>query len=67
MARHRCFRQLDRALSKKNTRLMCNLLDPNEVFVGTERIKRLRNGKKAVLVVCSHCPFCGEKLNGEAK
>lgn len=64
MKEHRCIRKTDRKLAKTNTRLVRNLLNPNHIFVATQRIKNYRDGKKATSVVAAYCPFCGEKLEG---
>lgn len=62
MARHKCLTQLDAELAKHNTRLVTNLLNDSDVFVATERIRSLRDGKGAKQVVAAYCPFCGKKL-----
>jgi len=59
---HKCFKELSKVLVEENTRLQFNYLNQNHVFVATERIRNLRDGKKAKRVVASYCPFCGEKL-----
>jgi len=60
--RHRCLATVDAELAKHNTRLVANLFNWNDVFIETERIKRLRDGKRAKRVVAACCPFCGKKL-----
>lgn len=64
MATHKCIKQTNKKLKNKNTVLVSNILNPNHIFVATERIRRLRDGKKPVSVVAAFCPFCGEKLEG---
>ena len=59
---HSCLKRVDQKLKSHNTRLVTNLLNPNQVMVATEKIRKLRDGKKAKLVVAAYCPFCGEKL-----
>ena len=59
---HKCFEDISKVLVKENTRLVFNLLNPNHVFVATERIRNLRDGKKAKRVIATYCPFCGERL-----
>lgn len=62
MKRHKCLDQVEAELKQHNTRLVSNMFQPNDVFVATERIRGLRDGKSAKTVVASHCPFCGKKL-----
>jgi len=64
MKTHKCITQLNKKLKETNTRLLANLLHPNHIFVDTEKIRKLRDGKKATKVVATYCPFCGEKLEG---
>lgn len=67
---HRCFRQVDKKLAEHNTRLARNLLDHNQLIIGTEVVddtKREGRGcfkrkPKPAMLFASHCPFCGEKL-----
>ncbi len=61
---HKCLKKLDEELEKTNTRLVANILNQNHVFIDTERIRKLRDGKKATTVIATYCPFCGEKLKG---
>jgi hypothetical protein len=58
---HRCFRDVNKELAKHNTRLACNLLDPNHVFVETETVEKKR-GARPKKLIATHCPFCGVKL-----
>lgn len=58
--RHKCLELLDVELAKHNTRLASNLLNENDVFVATEHIARLRNGKRPKQVIATFCPFCGK-------
>ncbi len=62
MKRHKCLDQIDAELAEYNTRLAANLFDWNDVFIMTERIRSLRDGKSAKKVVATFCPFCGKKL-----
>jgi hypothetical protein len=67
MKTHRCFKQVDKELAKHNTRLARNILDANQLFVGTEvvdeSIRGPRRAKpKPKVMIASHCPFCGDKL-----
>ena len=59
---HPCFAKVNRELVKYNTRLVQNLIDSDQLMVATERIRRLRDGKKAKIVIASFCPFCGAKI-----
>jgi hypothetical protein len=61
--RHKCFELVDEKLKENNTRLSFNLFNWSDVFVATERIENLRDGKRAKVVIASFCPFCGKKLN----
>jgi hypothetical protein len=58
---HKCIRETNKELAKHNTKLVGNLLNPNHIFIDTQRVKPLR-GKKAKVVIATYCPFCGEKL-----
>jgi hypothetical protein len=60
--RHKCFDMLDAELKPHNTRLVVNMLNNADVFIWTERIQNLRDGKQAKKVVAAFCPFCGKKL-----
>jgi hypothetical protein len=60
--RHKCLDLIDAELAKHNTRLVANIFQPNDMFIATERILNLRNGKSPKKVVASHCPVCGKKL-----
>lgn len=60
--RHQCLDLITAELAKHNTRLVSNLLNGNDVFVATEHITRLRDGKPPKQVVAAFCPFCGKKL-----
>lgn len=64
MRTHKCIKQLNKKLKETNTRLVGNLLKANHIFVDTEKIRKLRDGKKATIVIATYCPFCGEKLKG---
>jgi hypothetical protein len=62
--RHKCFDQVDGELHRHNTRLAVgfSLSDLGEyLYVKTEKVDTSKRGKPASMV-CSHCPFCGEKL-----
>lgn len=59
---HPCYDKLDEQLAEHNTVLVRNVLDPNQLFVATERIRNLRDGKNAKAVVASYCPFCGKRV-----
>lgn len=62
MSDHKCFKEVDKVLVEENTRLVLDLLNPNHIFVATERIRNLRDGKKPKRVIATFCPFCGERL-----
>ena len=63
---HKCLRELDTFLKDKNTQLVFDLLHPNRVFIATQKIRNLRDGKHAVQVIASFCPICGRRLNVDA-
>jgi len=64
MKEHACFKKVNRRLKRTNTELTQNLLNRNQLFVATHRITKLRDGKKATVVIAAFCPFCGDKLEG---
>jgi hypothetical protein len=64
MAKHYCYAELEKKLAENNTRLATNLINENHIFISTERIENLRDGKKAMNVIATYCPFCGKKLKG---
>jgi hypothetical protein len=39
------------------------MLNPNHIFVATQKIEKKR-GQKTMSVIATYCPFCGEKLEG---
>ena len=61
---HKCIKQVNKKLRNTNTVLVANIVNPNHIFVDTQRIRKLRDGKKATVVVAAFCPFCGEQLEG---
>ena len=63
MKTHKCIKLLNKKLKETNTQLSGNLLNPNHIFVATEKIDNARM-KKATRVVATYCPFCGKKLKG---
>lgn len=62
--RHKCLVEMDKFLADRNTRLCSDLFRANRVFLATEHIKVMRNGKRPAQVICSFCPVCGKKLTG---
>jgi hypothetical protein len=60
--RHKCFDTVDATLRKHNTRIVVDPIHPNVLFVATEKIRRLRDGKPAFKALAAFCPFCGERL-----
>lgn len=58
---HRCYAKIDKKLAESNTRLVRNLLRPNELVVATEKADK-SNRMRALTVFASYCPFCGEKV-----
>ena len=62
MEQHRCFPQIDKKLEEQNARLSFNLLNPNHIFIETEKIDAKKRGKPPKMIA-SYCPFCGEKLS----
>lgn len=64
MSTHHCFTRIDVELAKENTRLV--FLDDTQgdrhLVIASERIRNLRDGKKATPVFGAFCPFCGERL-----
>lgn len=61
---HKCFERADKKLKETNTKLVRSLLNDNHIFVETEKIRNLRDGKRATSVIATYCPFCGKKLKG---
>lgn len=63
---HTCFETVDAMLAEKNTRLVFPLMLGGDQtlrpMIETERIQKLRDGKKAVVMFATFCPFCGVKL-----
>lgn len=63
MKQHKCIREANKKLEGSNTILVYNILNPNHIVVATQKLdKSFRT--KALTVIASHCPFCGEKLEG---
>lgn len=60
--RHQCLTDMDEFLKQHNTRLVGDLLNENRVFIATERIQSLRDGKRAKALIATYCPVCGKKL-----
>lgn len=58
---HRCFRDVNKKLAEHNTRLACDMLNPDHVFVETETVKKKR-GARPKKMIAAYCPFCGAKL-----
>ena len=51
-------------LALQNTRLVVLLSFTGEcdkVVVATDRLEKKRDGKKALTVIATYCPFCGKK------
>lgn len=69
MSLHACFKRVNDALAKSNTRLV--FLNDTEgdthVVIASDRIRNLRDGKKATPVLGAFCPFCGERLVPEKR
>jgi hypothetical protein len=65
MVQHECFKLVNQDLEKYNTVLVTDLLQANRIFVATERIKNLRDGKRAKQVIATYCPFCGVRLDDQ--
>lgn len=62
-----CIAEINAMLVEHNTTLVTTMFrDPDTCVVSTDRIKTLRNGKKAALVIASFCPFCGVKYQPKA-
>lgn len=60
-----CIERVDETLKLYNTRLVVAfalLKGPvSRATIATERIEKLRDGKKAKVVAATFCPFCGKK------
>lgn len=58
-----CVTAMDKLLESRNTRLVTMFTATLQVLpvVASERIQNFRDGKKAVTVIPSYCPFCGKK------
>lgn len=67
---HKCMEEMNSVLEKHNGRLAMGLqVTPNmgikgRYLVATEKIDKAKR-KPVPSVMCSHCPFCGEKLAGD--
>lgn len=59
---HGCIDKANARLLEYNTRLSSNLMNPNTIFVETERVTP-RRGSRAKRVIATFCPFCGEKID----
>lgn len=56
-----CIQQVNAKLADQNTMLISVIFDGTErVLLRTERIKSLRDGKKATNVPAAFCPVCGQ-------
>jgi hypothetical protein len=58
---HKCIREINKTLKVGNTMLVRNMLNPNHIFVATQKIEKKR-GQKTMSVIATYCPFCGEKM-----
>jgi len=58
---HKCFVDLNKALKEKNTKVVTNLFDENQLLIWTQKIESKKRGRPAC-VICCYCPFCGEKI-----
>lgn len=61
MKTHKCFKTVNKKLREQNTMLVANLLNPNHVFIETQKIDKKKR-KKPASVMASYCPFCGEYM-----
>lgn len=65
-----CMKEMNAVLEKHNGRLVMGLqVTPDmgikgRYLMATEKIDKAKR-KPVPSVMCSHCPFCGEKLAGE--
>jgi hypothetical protein len=72
----KCFEKVNTQFAEHNTMLdmrMClnredgrMTLEP-QLAIATSRIKNLRDGKQAKVVVATFCPFCGKSLTAKRK
>lgn len=67
-----CVSMVNSQLEPRNTRLVTSLLVSHPTFttaalgvsavIATERIENFRDGKRAVVLLPTFCPFCGKKI-----
>jgi hypothetical protein len=70
----KCFEKVNTQLAEHNTELVL-LSTPDftrgvfetHLAIATSRIKNLRDGKQAKVVVATFCPFCGKSLTAKPK
>jgi hypothetical protein len=61
-AKHDCFVKFDAFLAEYNTQLVTGIFNPEAIFIATMKVDSKKRGKEK-LVLASHCPFCGRKLD----
>ena len=55
-----CLKTMNELLRDHNTMLCCTLSNPAKTMVETMQIETGRGKQKAVSMVASFCPFCGD-------
>lgn len=65
----KCIEEMTPMLAEKNTRFVEAIVFAKPAYtsltIATERIERRRDGKSAVVVFPTFCPFCGTKYDAE--